>query len=352
MPFARPTLQQLVDRAAADIQAHLPGADARLRRTALGVIARMHAGGLHGQYGYLDWVARQVIFDTAEAEILDRWASIWGVSRLAASSAQGSVTFTGTNGEDIPAGTVLVRSDGAEYETDALVTIAAGTATATVTAIVPGAAGNADAGVQVAIETPIPGVDSSATVAAGGLGAGTDTEGDESLRARFLARIQESPHGGAEHDYVAWAKEVAGVTRAWVFPGELGAGTVSVRFVRDNDEGSIIPSAPEVQEVQDYIDERRPATAAVTVVAPIAVPLDFTFTLLEPSTQAVRDAITAELVDLLARDAEPGGTILLSHIREAISIADGEENYTLSSPAADVPHATGELATLGIVTFP
>lgn len=352
MPFARPTLQQLVSRAAADIQAHLPGADARLRRTALGVIARMHAGGLHGQYGYLDWLARQLIFDTAEAEILERWASIWGISRLAATSAQGSVTFTGANGADIPAGTVLVRSDGAEYETDALATIAAGTATAAVTAIVPGAAGNADAGSELAIETPIPGVDTSAVVAAGGLAQGTDTESDEALRARFLVRIRKPPHGGAERDYVAWAKEVAGVTRAWVFPAELGAGTVTVRFVRDEDTGGIIPDAPEVQAVQDYIDERRPVTAAVTVVAPIAVPLDFTFTLLAPNTQAVQDAIAAELADLIQREAEPGGTILLSHIREAISIAAGEDNFTLTAPAADVMHATGELATLGAITWP
>ena len=70
-------------------------------------------------------------------------------------------------------------------------------------------------------------------MAAGGLAAGSDAETDESLRARVLRRIQKPPQGGAGYDYVAWALEVPGVTRAWVYPAEMGLGTVTVRFVRD-----------------------------------------------------------------------------------------------------------------------
>lgn len=78
MPFQRPTLPQLIERAAADIESRLPGTDPRLRRALLGVLARTHAGAVHGLYGALDWLARQIIPDTAEAEILDRWADWWG----------------------------------------------------------------------------------------------------------------------------------------------------------------------------------------------------------------------------------------------------------------------------------
>jgi uncharacterized phage protein gp47/JayE len=65
----------------------------------------------------------------------------------------------------------------------------------------------------------------------------------------------------------------------------------------------------------------------------------------------VQAAVAAELADLLRREAEPGGTILVSHLREAISIAVGETNHVLSSPAADVTHATGQIATLGTITW-
>ena len=55
---------------------------------------------------------------------------------------------------------------------------------------------------------------------------------------------------------------------------------------------------------------------------------------------------------MLRRDAVSGGTILISQIREAISIAAGEDDYQVPRPAADVTHATGEIAVMGTVTWP
>lgn len=350
MPFSRPALADLIERSINDIEARLPGVDARLRRSNLNVLSRVHAGAVHGLYGYLDWLARQVIYDTAEAEILDRWATIWLTQpRKVATPAVGNTTFTGTNATLIPAGTVVQRADAVAFTTDADATISSGAVTVAVTASVAGAAGNTDAATALTMVVPVAGVNGSATVAAGGLSQGSDTEADASLRARLIARIQQPPHGGADYDYIAWTLEVAGVTRAWVYPQELGPGTVAVRFVRDDDV-SIIPDAGEVTAVQDYIDARRPVTAAVTVTAPVAVALNFTIAA-TPSTATVKDAITAELADLLLREAEPGATILLSHIRQAISIAAGENNYTMAVPSADVTHATGQMATMGTITW-
>ena len=348
MPFSRPTLQELINRTSADAVARL-GLEELLRRDDMQVLARVLAGASHNLHGHVAWLAEQVIIDTAEAEYLARWANIWGVDRKPAAAAAGNVTLTGNNGVVIPAGTSLVRSDGVEYTTDAEATIASGTATAAVTAVVAGAAGNALAGVAVNLTTAIAGLASQATVAAGGLVGGAYIETDAALRARLLARIQAPPHGGAKADYVTWALEVPGVTRAWVYPGELGLGTITVRFVRD-DDASIIPDAAEVQAVQDYIDARRPVTADVTVVAPIAVPLNLTIAL-TPNTSTVQAAVQAEIADLLRREAEPGGTILISHIREAISLAAGETNHVLTVPAADVAHTTGQIAMMGAITW-
>lgn len=348
--FSRPSLQNLIDRTQGDIEAGLPGADARLRRSNLNVLAGLIAGVSHGLHGHMAWLADQVIPDTAEVEYLDRWATLWlDQPRKAAAAAQGNITFTGTSGTLIPAGTSLIRADGVEYTTDADTTLSGGTATAAVTAVEAGAAGNAIAGVSVTLTTPIAGVTSAATVASGGIVGGSDTESDDDLRVRLLERIKEAPHGGASGDYVTWALEVAGVTRAWVYPQELGIGTVTVRFVRD-DDASIIPDAGEVVTVQAYIDALRPVTAQLTVAAPVAVPLNFTIAV-TPNTAAVKAAVEAELTDLLRREAEPGGTILLSHIREAISIAAGESNYTMTVPAADVTHTTGQMATMGTITW-
>ncbi len=350
MPFARPTLTELIDRVIADIGSRVVGVDgAVLRRSLLGILGRSEAGAAHQLYGYIDWVARQAIPDTAEAEWLERWAAIWGIVRQPADFTSGSVTFTGADGSTIPDGTIVQRQDGLQYATQGDATIAAGTAAVPVLAVTAGAISNTAAGVKLVLLSPVSGVQSQATVAAGGLVGGDDVESDERLLARLLQRIQNPPQGGSAADYVLWSLEVPGVTRVWVSPLEMGAGTVTVRFVRDNDT-PIIPDAGEVAEVQAYIDEVRPVTAEVFVVAPVAVALNMAIKI-APNTPAVQAAVLAELKDLLTRDAVPGGTILISRLREAVSIAAGESNNQITSPTADVTHATGQMAVLGTVTF-
>ncbi|MGD9664379.1 MAG: baseplate J/gp47 family protein [Novosphingobium sp.] len=349
MPFQRPTLNEIIERTFSDITSRLSLKGALLRRSVVGVLARVLAGASHMLHGHLDWIAKQAIPDTAD-EWLPRWAGILGISRKAAEFADGEASFVGTtDGTIIPAGTVLRRSDDIEYETTADATLSAGTATVPVAALVAGSIGNADAGTVLTIVNPIANVNSDATVAAGGITNGADVEGNDSLRARMLARIQQPPHGGADFDYETWALEVAGVTRAWVYPLHMGAGTVGITFVRDADT-PIIPDANEVQAVQDYIDARRPVTAEAIVFAPVADTLDFTIQV-TPATAAVKAAIEAELIDFIGREAEPGGTLYLSRINEAISIAAGEFDHVLLSPADDVVYATGHLAVMGVITW-
>jgi uncharacterized phage protein gp47/JayE len=310
----------------------------------------MHSGAVHGLYGYLAYIAEQVMYDTAEGEYLERWASIWDISRKQADYASGSVTFTGTSGSVIPAGTELQRSDEMTYTLAADVTLASGTGTGTVTATEAGSDGNADAGVTLSFISAIEGINTSAIIGSGGIAGGSDQENDDDLRARLLERIQQPPHGGASFDYVAWALEISGVTRAWCFPQQNGLGTVGVTFVCDDQEDTIIPDASTVAAVQANIDEQRPVTADVTVYAPTAVALNMTIKI-TPSTDAVKNAVKAELQDLIVREAEPGATILLSHINEAISIAVGETDHALISPTTDVTHTTGQIAILGTITW-
>lgn len=69
-------------------------------------------------------------------------------------------------------------------------------------------------------------------------------------------------------DYVRWAREVPGVTRAWVLPMHMGIGTVGVCFVCDAQEDPF-PSEEMVQRVQEHIEPLRPATVKeLAVFAP------------------------------------------------------------------------------------
>lgn len=352
MSFQRPTLAELANRIEHDLASRLGLSGPALRRSTVVVLAAVEAGATHLLHGHIEFLSQQIFPDQSETSWLERHAALYGITRTAATVATGTVTLTGVNGVVVPAGTELQRADGAIYETTSGGTIASGTATIAVAALIAGADGNAVAATVLTLVSPISGVAATATVAGSGLVSGADAESDAALRLRVLERLQAPPQGGSSADYVRWAKEVSGVTRAWVYPGELGAGTVVVRFVRDGDGAgsAIMPSAGEVTDVADYLAPRRPVTAAVTVLAPVADALAMTIAI-TPDTADTRAAVTAQLTDLLARLAEPAGTIPLSQLLVAIGVAEGVTDFTLTTPSADVTHASGHMAVLGTITW-
>jgi uncharacterized phage protein gp47/JayE len=349
MPFARPTLPELIDRVITDISGRVTGIQsAVLRRSLLGIIGRSEAGAVHMLYGFLEWAARQAIIDTAEKEYLERWAAIWKVFRKSADYSTGAALLTGAVGSTLLAGTILQRQDGVQYRVLADGTFTSTTLQPTVVALEAGAAGDAPAGTPLFLLSPVAGVQSTGT-AATDLEGGLDVETDEQLLSRLLKRIRQPPHGGAAYDYELWALEVPGVTRVWVYPLQMGLGTVTVLFVCDG-ETNIIPTPAKVAEVQAYIDERRPVTAEVFAGAPVADPLNMTVKL-SPNTAAVQAAVRAEVDDLIVRDSKPGAPTLISRLREAVSVAAGEADNAITSPTADVAHATGHMAVPGTITF-
>ncbi len=348
MPFNRPTLSDLITRARSDIDTRLPGADSALRHSVLDVLARMHGGAMSGAYGYLDFLARQILPDTAEAEFLARHAAIWGIRRKAAIAATATAIATGVNGTAIPEDTRALRVDGREYRVTAGDVIAAGVASLALEAVEPGPDGDLTTGTVLTLSSAILGVNAAITVNAIGV-AGVLEEDDASLLARLLDRIRTPPQGGSRNDYRAWALAQPGVTRAWVYPGWMGAGTVGVAFVMDQRE-DIIPEAPDLAAVQAALDALRPVTAEVVVFAPTPAPLDVVLRV-SPNTPAVRAAITAELADFFTRDAEPGGTIYRSRLSETISLAAGEFSHAVELPDDDFTAPPGHIPALGTVTF-
>src|ERR1044072_4557961 len=115
MAFARPTLTELIDRVQNDLVTHLSLSGNALRRSVVYVFARAQAAAFHLLYGYQGVIANQLFPDTSEVEFLERQASLFGLTRLAATYATGSVQVSGTNGVTVPAGTLLQRADGVQH---------------------------------------------------------------------------------------------------------------------------------------------------------------------------------------------------------------------------------------------
>lgn len=344
MPFETPSLPLLISRTTADV------ASDSLRQSDAQVLARAISGVAYGLYGYQRWIAAQILPDTADEETLERQALLrLETPRKAATAATGTASFNAAAGAVVDANLIAQASDGRQYRIAAAVTTAAGSNVAALEAVNGGTLGNAVAGLQLTLVQPVIGVDEVFTVQAPGLTGGTEQESVESLRARVVRSYQVIPHGGDADDYVTWALECAGVTRAWTVKNYMGPGTVGVFFVRDGDP-SIIPDANEIAVVQAYIEAKAPVTAEVYALAPALKMVNYTIKL-TPDTTAVRAAVAAELADLHEREAGLGDELLISHIREAISSAEGETDNIVIVPDADVTANANQLLTPGVFTW-
>lgn len=355
MSFIRPTLGELVDRIGSDFVGKLEGISAILRRSTVSVLARVMAGASHMQHGHIAFLGRQIFPDQSEDAFLVRQASLFGISKNPPTFGHYTMQIAGAPDDTTaPAGSRLTNAGGFEFSSDADGVIAAGVATVAVTALVAGADSNLIVGDTLTFSSPISGINATATVTAVGID-GEDQETTEELRVRVLARYADPPHGGNDADFIEWVKQAGvGATRAWIVDRGGGPGTVWIRFVCDNQVGSIIPAGGLVTTVQNYIDQPdiKPAYATVLVIAPTASPLALIFSSITPNTQAVKDAITAQFKDFMQRVSEPGSTTLLSELRTAIGSAAGLTDYTLTSPAVDTTHTANQIATAGNITFP
>jgi len=352
MTFKRDTLQQIIDRAISDFEFELPNGDVRIKGSTTFATALMHAKGTHTVYGYLDYIAKQILPSTADEEFLVIHGDVRNVTRKKHAKAKGSVQFTGTNGSTIIIGTVIQRSDGEQFSTDSQVTISGGEATVSVTALLGGTSGNTSSGSILSLTSTIAGVNSGSTVQSGDIAAGADVENLELWRGRIVARWRNPVLYGKTEDYVEWALEVPGVTRAWCIPQRSGLGTVGLTFVNDDGtvSSSIIPNSAKVTEVQDYINNVQPADTIVTVYTPVAVTLSPTISL-TPNTTTVQSAVQAELKDLILRKGAPSSTLYLAEINEAISVSPGETNHVLTVIVADQVYTDAQIPVLGGITW-
>lgn len=173
-----------------------------------------------------------------------------------------------------------------------------------------------------------------------------------------MIRLQNPPAGGAPHDYIRWATEVAGVTRAWCFPRYCGGGTVGVAFACDDRE-DILPTADDIARVKSYITghkneatgqfEGMPANVELYVFAPKFQAVNFKIRL-APDTPTLRQAVHKSLVAYLA-NAGVGALLYLSQIRATVSNTAGEVDNSVMYPTADVKLLSDNIATLGEIEW-
>ncbi len=361
MAFERPTLQEIDDRIQQDFKNRIEGSTSFLRRSMLKIMARVYAGAMHLMYGYLFYMSRQLFILTADTTYLEKHGNELGVTRTDAVKANGIATVTGTIGSVIPENTELESNSGLKYYIDEEVILTATTGSINFTAEYAGADYNDDAGISLFFVSPLAGIDSTATVDMNGITEGLDEEADDPYRLRILTRKRQPPHSGAGFDYVNWALEVSGVTRAWSFPEVYGIGTIGLAFVRDNDT-SIIPTETQKEEVRDYIIYHTDPLTGLEVGIPVTAEqgffvldleletLDFTLKI-TPNNSTARSEILSKLEDVIIARGGPGETLYLSDISQAIAMSPTTRAHKIIYPTDDIGTATNKVPLLGTVTF-
>ncbi|NMT24662.1 baseplate J/gp47 family protein [Serratia marcescens] len=354
MPFNVPTLRQLIKTGEQDIEIEL---DEKL--PPVGVERALNtsfSGAVRDVYDFQSWIADQVVPSpkSDDQTIIDT-ASTEGVIRKAATYATGKAVFKGS--QPIPLNTEMQARNGNGYHVITASAPANGVQTVTIQADDVGASGNLDADAQLTLVSPIPGVESTGVVDGNGLTGGTDIEPISELLDRLLFRKRNPPVGGAVHDYVIWAREMAGVSRAWAWDAWHGPGTVGLAWVYDS-RTDITPTAADRAAMNEYLFRHadpatgnfvgKPGGIEVWIISLTLKPIGPAIKLV-PDSAETRRATLANL-NALQRTLSPGSTLLLSSLRTAIGTATGVTDYTLNINS-DITSASGELITIGDVTW-
>jgi uncharacterized phage protein gp47/JayE len=357
-----PKISTIRDQIITDIEARIGQTIPAMPKAFFRVLATALAGVLSLLYRFSAWVYDQIFAQTAALEALQRIGEQYGVVLLPAVAAVQTATAPGTNTTIIPAGTLWQLDGQVHRQTDAA-TISGGVATINLQALIAGGAGNSGIGAVLSIVTPQAGVAGTATITAV-ITTGEDQEATEDYRSRVLQRLRQKPQGGAAADYIGWAREVAGVVKAFAFRTAPGDVTVYPLISLTEDR---VPDAPKLAEIEAYLQDeiRRPLCANVYTAAMTELVVDLTVTTLQPDTTSIRQTIEAALGRyLLGRyprqytdEANPTDQLVRALlVSEAIAAGAKVIELTMSidggAPTIFYELAEDELAILGTITWP
>lgn len=305
-------------------------------------------------YIELDNILRWGFADTTYGEYLDRRAGEIGLARKAAVKAAGTLTFTGPSGFVVDAGTEVTTATVAPitFVTSAAGTITGGTVTVPAVAAVAGTSGNVGVGTVTTVKGNLVGVVTATNSSA--FSGGVDTETDEALLGRYYERLRTPATSGNANNYKQWAKEIAGILDAKVYPVWNGPGTVKIVLLGSD---GTPPTTGKAAEVAAYIETVRPIGAAVTVepAAQVAIAvgatisLDVGYTLVD-----VRNAFTSGLTEYLKSLAFVDPLVRYTQVANVLVNTPGVLDFsglTVNGGTTNVTVADGAVAVVGAVNL-
>lgn len=320
----------------------------------LGIRMKVLAAQLELLYLRAEELEARAFPESSSGEYLDRHAAQRGLSRKAATSAQGEVRFSRSTPapQDIPlpAGLIVSTAGDPAYRyvttSDGLIEQGRLWAQVTAQAETPGRAGNASAGAVSLMITPVSGVSTVANPQP--FTGGVDAESDDSLRQRLLDSYYAVSNGANAAYYRQIALETEGITSALVIPRPEGVGTVEVVVTADGSD-----PAPEVLsqlEERFAVEKEINVDVTVTSAQPVSVPISLE---IQPEGSVPFETAKAQVEQTLSRyllHLGVGQSVLLAGLIHEIYALPDVKNCRFLSPAADTPITQRQVAVCGEIT--
>lgn len=326
------------------------------------------------------WLQAQVLqvlartrLATSSGSDVDSWVADFGLTRLGATYATGTVTFTSLNpsgqSATVPVGATVRTADASltyavvEDDSNANWSASAGgyirqagvaSITVPVQCLTAGAAGNVAAGAINLLGTAIAGIDTVTNAAA--LTNAADAETDAALRARFVLYINSRSLG----TLAAIAAAVQGVQTGLLYQivedvdpsGAARLGYVTIYA----DDGSGSPSAALLAEVYAAVDAVRAAGVAIAVVGPTVLPATVALSITTgagvdhaAACAAVQTAIAAYIDDLTI-GAVLSYTRVVNLAYSASSSVQNVSGVTLNGGMTDLGGGIGQAVRVSSVS--
>lgn len=235
------------------------------------------AAELAQAYISLDIYSEQTYLATATGENLDNRVADYGLTRIVATKSQRLATFV--TADDVPVPMTIdintrfsIPNEYGGYNFKVIAsTVTSGTYI--LECETAGTVGNEYTGILL----PLTSINNLGVATLTDVYiAGEDTESDDSLRQRAIAKISQTPFGGNIADYKQFVESQDGIGACLVIPIWNGGGTVKLVIITSSYE---IPTTAKINEIQELVDPtqnqgqglgKAPIGHVVTVVAPTA----------------------------------------------------------------------------------
>ena len=342
----------------------------------IGSVLRALAEGTASLALWMQWLivvlAGNIRAATASGSNLDSWMADFGITRLQAVSATGTVTFsryTPTASAFIPVLAQVKTADGlTSFQVIAdttqtywnaglngyLIPAAIASGAVTVQAITSGTSGNVLAGQIALLATGISGVDTVNNALAFTNGYAAET--DAALRIRFVAYFATLSRATLAAVGYAVSIVKSGLTYT-IQQNVLANGTAQTgNFVVTVDDGSGTPPSSLLSLIATSVDGYRPVGTTFNIVAPtvVTVAVSYVLTVAAPGVKATVDAETAVAVAAYLNSLPMGALVAYFQISRVIFAADPTitniGSLTLNGATSDITIAAGQVAKAGTIT--